>query len=197
MIMIENSACQIASAADADDGASTDDPGSSPVTLVIQDEAWRRLDGVDTLVDRAVTAVASALPDTAGREVAIVLAGDADLRALNAQFRGLDKPTNVLSFPHLAAPGAPDDDEASPLGDIVIAYETVMREAEEDCKPPLHHLAHMIVHGLLHLAGFDHEDDSEAAEMEALERAILADMGIADPYRSAADEQPLTGGCAA
>lgn len=108
-----------------------------------------------------------------------MLTDNATIRALNRDWRNHDKPTNVLSFPS-AAPRV----EGSPvlLGDIVIAYETVVAEARADGKPFVDHLAHLVLHGFLHLLGFDHEDDRAAAEMEALERDILAALLVPDPY---------------
>ena len=116
-------------------------------------------------------------------EIAIRLTTDAELQALNRQFRGIDKPTNVLSFATLDDDG-PAMMEGMPLylGDIAVACETVTREAREQNKSVAEHLSHMIVHGTLHLLGYDHEDDTEAQEMEALECQILAGLGIADPY---------------
>ncbi len=111
-------------------------------------------------------------------EISIVLADDAFVRELNRTWRNIDAPTNVLSFP------ADDDDGQGPclLGDVVLAYETIAREADAAGKPMLDHVTHLIIHGTLHLLGFDHEDEQEATEMEALETAILARLGIADPY---------------
>ena len=105
--------------------------------------------------------------------ISILLTNNAHIQHLNKEFRGKDKPTNVLSFP------ADEDDY---LGDIAIAYETICAEAIEQDKKFDHHLIHMVIHGLLHLKGYDHEDDLEAEEMEALEIKILADMGIENPY---------------
>ncbi len=99
---------------------------------------------------------------------------------LNRQWRGIDKPTNVLSFP-AAKPGVQGPPPL--LGDVIVAYETLAREAVEHAKPFLHHLAHLVVHGYLHLLGYDHRTDSEAGAMEGLERDILSRMRIADPYR--------------
>jgi len=105
-------------------------------------------------------------------ELSIVLADDAFVRELNKSFRGKDKPTNVLSFPN--------DEE--PLGDVILAYDTVAREAEEQKKSFKHHAAHLIVHGILHLQGHDHEEEEAAEKMERKEARILRGLGIADPY---------------
>ena len=106
-----------------------------------------------------------------------MLADDAFVQHLNKTWRGKDQPTNVLSFP--AGENTAGIDH---LGDIVLALETITREAREQDKKPADHLTHLVVHGMLHLLGYDHEDDDEAEEMEALERRILAGLGIADPY---------------
>ncbi|HKW53931.1 MAG TPA: rRNA maturation RNase YbeY [Stellaceae bacterium] len=128
---------------------------------------------------RAALGGAGGMAGTA--ELSIVLGDDALVQALNRQWRGLDKPTNVLSFPvALVAlpPGAP-----RLLGDIVLAFETLAAEATAQGKPLAHHLRHLVVHGVLHLVGFDHEAAGEAARMEALEVAVLAGLGVPDPYR--------------
>ena len=170
------------------DGPSDEEPGPSPAGLVVLHEAWRGLHGALSAVHGAVNASYALAPELAGGEIAIALASDAEIRALNARFRGQDKPTNVLTFP--SAPLA-DTSASDASGDIVIAYETLLREASAEGKDPLHHLAHLTVHGLLHLAGYDHESDGEAEEMEALERRILFNLGIADPYRSDSEgDQP-------
>jgi len=109
-------------------------------------------------------------------EIAILLTDDSEIRELNRTWRKQDKATNVLSFP------APAGSAGTHLGDIVIAFETVAREAKEEGKPLGHHLAHLAVHGYLHLAGYDHDNDAAAATMERLETEILARLGIPDPY---------------
>ncbi len=110
----------------------------------------------------------------------MVLADDATVQDLNRRYRGIDKPTNVLSFP---IRNEPQQAEAVRLlGDVVLGYGTVSREAEAGGKPLGHHLCHLIVHGVLHLVGYDHETDKDAAEMEPLETAILARLNIPDPY---------------
>lgn len=118
-------------------------------------------------------------------EVSILLADDETVRTLNRAWRGQDKPTNVLSFASL-------DDEDEPrvpgapllLGDVILAFETTAREAADQGKPLADHFGHLVVHGVLHLLGYDHEEDAEAEEMEALESSILAALGIPDPYAS-------------
>jgi probable rRNA maturation factor len=130
---------------------------------------------------RAAFAAAADGHEAGGRvEISVVLADDATMRDLNRRYRGIDKPTNVLSFPIDDTPGL----EAGPrlLGDVVLGFETVRREAEAGAKPLGHHVSHLIVHGVLHLVGYDHETDSDAAVMEPLETAILARLNIPDPY---------------
>lgn len=114
-------------------------------------------------------------------ELSLLFTDDAHVRVLNRDWRGKDKPTNVLSFPAFEV--APGDPVPPMLGDIALAFETVQAEAGLEQKPFDHHLTHLIVHGLLHLLGHDHEDDEEAEAMEALERAALARLAIPDPYR--------------
>lgn len=109
----------------------------------------------------------------------MVFTDDAQMRELNRDWRKLDKPTNVLSFP---APRAPGAQPVTPLGDIFLGLETVKREAEEQGKAFRDHTAHLIVHGFLHLIGYDHETEAEAEEMEGEEIAVLARLGISNPY---------------
>ena len=113
-------------------------------------------------------------------ELSLVFTDDAAIRTINAEWRGLDKATNVLSFP--AYPIEPGDAPGPMLGDIVIARETVEREASELGKSVDDHLTHLLVHGFLHLFGYDHLDEDEAEEMEGLETRILARLGLSDPY---------------
>jgi probable rRNA maturation factor len=148
------------------------------IDVLIEDPAWEAAEPrAAALAEIAATAVLEHERARAG-DIAILLAGDARLAELNAAFRGKDTPTNVLSFP--AATGA----EA--LGDIALAYGVCAREAAEQAKSLGHHLQHLTAHGVLHLLGYDHESDAEAEAMEAKERAILAELGVADPYATKA-----------
>ena len=152
--------------------------------VVVAADCWQREPDAEATVQRAIAAASAASDaDVGGAEVAVMLTDDATIRTLNKDYRGIDKPTNVLSFPAPEMDGV-DDEDAAPraLGDIAIAYETLRREADEEAKPFLNHLSHLAVHGFLHLIGHDHETDDEAEEMEALEVAILAQLGIPDPY---------------
>jgi probable rRNA maturation factor len=156
-----------------------------PITeVVIAADCWQSEPDAEATVQRAIVAASEATDaDVDGADVAVMLTDDATIRTFNKDFRGIDKPTNVLSFPAPEMDVA-DDEAPAPraLGDIAIAYETLRREADEETKPFLHHLSHLAVHGFLHLIGYDHETDEEADEMEALEVAILAQLGIPDPY---------------
>ncbi len=136
--------------------------------------AWRRrLPGVARLARETVRA---ALTDSGidAAEVSLVLTDDAAVRTLNRRWRGKDVPTDVLSFP---------TGEPSHIGDVVLAFETVAREAKEQGKPFAHHFRHLIVHGVLHLLGHDHGRDRDAARMESRERRILKEFGVSDPYQ--------------
>ncbi len=115
-------------------------------------------------------------------EIAIVFDDDKAVQALNRDFRGQDKPTNVLSFPAEPIAAATPFDDAQPLGDVILSLETLGREAEALEIPPQDHATHLVVHGVLHLLGFDHMDETQATEMETLETEILGQLGIADPY---------------
>jgi probable rRNA maturation factor len=156
--------------------------GALDIDLMIEEGAWPSEDALRALVDRAVpVALAEAEVEAVdGVELSLVFTDDDAIQSLNAEWRQKDKPTNVLSFP--AFPMAPGDPLPPMLGDIVLAYETVVREAELEGKPLENHITHLIIHGLLHLLGYDHETDAEAEEMEALERQALARLAIPDPY---------------
>ena len=154
------------------------------IDIAVEDERWAAtVPCLDRLVSRAVEAGLAILPDSQAAPVAVsvLLADDATVQALNRQWRGKDKPTNVLSFP--AAPQPLPPGAAVPLGDVVLAYETMVRKSGDQGKPLQTHLAHLLVHGTLHLVGQDHErGQAEAEAMEALEVAALAGLGIPDPY---------------
>lgn len=166
--------------------AASGSPAAPDIAVAITAPAWTEaLPEAERICIAAATAAleASARP----AEVSILLTDDAEVRRLNRDFRGQDKPTNVLSFPSGLAPGL---GAADMLGDIVLAFETVAGEAVRDGKTLDAHLRHLVVHGMLHLLGYDHETDEDAAVMEEREVAILAGMGIADPYRASEDERP-------
>ena len=149
---------------------------------------WPAVPDWDALTARAAVALAPFAPELANPRlsVSILFCDDAEVHSLNREWRGKDKPTNVLSFPMLERAdliGLSPDGPPELLGDIALAFETCAREANEKSVPLEHHAAHLIIHGLLHLAGLDHEVSPEdAAAMEALEIKALASMGIANPY---------------
>ena len=145
------------------------------IEIEVEAEDWTdAIDDVEAVVERA--AVAASGPPAGG--IVILLTDDETVRDLNHRFRGKDRPTNVLSFPAAAMPGA----DPQPLGDIVLAYGVCAREAEAQSKTLSNHLTHLIVHGVLHLRGRDHQEDTEAETMEGEERTILASLGVSDPY---------------
>lgn len=144
------------------------------IEIEVEAEAWAdALPSVEAVVE---TAAKAALGTVEG-DIVVLLTDDESVRELNARFRDKDRPTNVLSFP------APEN-AAPHLGDIVLAYGVCATEAQTQGKTLADHLSHLVVHGVLHLLGHDHEDDAEAEEMEAEEREILAQIGVADPYAS-------------
>ena len=156
-----------------------------PITevLVVAD-CWHDEPDAEAVIQRAIAAAAEIVDADVGEaELAVMLTDDDGIRTLNRNWRGIDKPTNVLSFPALQPTGARKADDAPRmLGDIAIAYQTMRREADEEQKPFDHHLSHLAVHGFLHLIGYDHENDDDAETMESLETEILAQLGIPDPY---------------
>ncbi|CAH1658539.1 endoribonuclease YbeY [Chelatococcus asaccharovorans] len=165
---------------EADDTADALIVNGLVVDITVEAGDWSALP-LASLIQRAVAAALEEAPvkPAEGAEVSIMLTDDAHIRALNRQWRGFDKPTNVLSFP-AAEPEAVG--ESSHLGDIVLAGETIAREAAGDDKSVSDHLCHLVIHGILHLLGEDHLDDEEAEAMEAREVAALARIGIANPY---------------
>jgi probable rRNA maturation factor len=155
------------------------------IAVLIEAPEWRkRVRNVALVVRRAARAAAAAAPLAGKSELCLVLADDLSVRRLNRQWRGKDKSTNVLSFPSGASPGGPASAAAPvPLGDVIIAYGVAMSEAARQGKTLAAHLVHLVVHGVLHLLGYDHELDADAERMEALEIEILGRLGVADPYR--------------
>ena len=149
--------------------------------VAINADGWQSEHSLRMLVDRVLEATLHGLEfDDVDSELSLVFTDDANIHTINSKWRHIDKATNVLSFP--AFPIQPGQRPGPILGDIVIARETVQREAQEENKSFDDHLSHLIVHGLLHLTGYDHQNDEEAEQMESLERKILASLGISDPY---------------
>ena len=160
----------------------TAEDGHGPVLdLIVDDPAWGDDARLHDLAARAISAAVAFLDeDCADESVSLLFTSDAAIAELNARHRGKPKATNVLSFPAPDMPLPPG--ELRPIGDIALAYGTVRAEADLEGKPFDHHVTHLIVHGFLHLLGFDHVDDAMAEEMESAERAILKSLDIADPY---------------
>jgi probable rRNA maturation factor len=162
-------------------GARAGAPPAPAVEILVESARWTTSRGVRPLLRRAIAEAAATLStmalSTRPVELAIVLTNDSAIRKLNRTWRGKDQPTNVLAFPARQQASPPGS-----LGDIVIAYETLAREAKAEGKPFSHHLAHLAVHGFLHLCGYDHETDRQAAAMERLEVAVLARLRIPNPY---------------
>jgi len=156
------------------------------IDVVIDSDLWKKHPDAEDAIRQAIAEAARASATLrGGGDIAVVLTDDTAMQALNKRWRGQDKATNVLSFPAQAMPGG---GESAHLGDIVIAFETTASEAERDGKPFAHHLAHLAVHGYLHLLGHHHETDREADVMERLETKILSRIGVPDPY--AGDRAP-------
>jgi probable rRNA maturation factor len=145
------------------------------IDIQVASPLWDAQPRAAQIVRDAIAAAAAALAAPSG-EVSVVLTDDASIQKLNRDWRNIDKPTNVLSFPAAKSGGA------TFLGDIVIAYETLARECADADRVFLHHLAHLTVHGFLHLIGYDHQNDSDADEMEGLESKIMLFMKMPDPY---------------
>ena len=144
--------------------------------LLITHDRWQDLPDLESTLERAFQAIFG-LVERSG-EIALQLTGDTEMQRLNAQFRGKDRPTDVLSFPA-------DERDAPFLGDLAVGYEISAADAESAGKTLPDHLSHLVIHGYLHLLGYNHEEDADAEEMEALERRALASLGIADPYSQA------------
>lgn len=145
------------------------------IDILVDERAWTAAEPRAVALTRLAASATLAAEGRQRARLAILLASDARLTALNAQFRGRQGPTNVLSF----GGGRPG---AIHLGDVALAFGVCVREAAEQGKPLAHHLQHLVAHGVLHLLGYDHESEVEADLMEAKERAILAGLGVPDPY---------------
>lgn len=154
---------------------------AASVDIDVQSPLWAEQPAAEQTVRDAIAAAAAL--STSGGEVSILLTDDSAVRVLNRDWRGIDKPTNVLSFP---APKNLSQGGAAILGDIVIAYETLKRESDDEDREFLHHLTHLTVHGYLHLLGYDHQTGAEAAAMEALESRIMTHMQLPDPWQGGA-----------
>jgi probable rRNA maturation factor len=153
-----------------------------PVLIDVEDNGWRRVPDLDDLAKRSVAAALAygrRSPDLL--EVSVLFIGDEEAARINSEWRGKSYPPNVLSFPAAPAMEVPEG-EAEPLGDIVLAAGVIAREAKEQSKSFEAHTSHLIVHGTLHLLGYDHMEPSDALKMEAAEAAILRGLGYPDPY---------------
>jgi len=171
------------SAKDAPSGEG--EPSRTCTDIVIEDERWASVTGLEDLIPNlAAETFRAARLSPENHSVSIALLSDAEVRGLNKAFRGKDAPTNVLSFPSSASAHAVNrKGEPHFLGDVALAYETVVSEASAQGKTVIQHAAHLVVHGVLHLAGCDHDGDADAERMESTEGAVLARFGIPDPYR--------------
>jgi probable rRNA maturation factor len=150
------------------------------IDVMVQSPRWKKQPRASAIVRKAIQAAAKAT-STPRAELAIVLTDESAIQALNRDWRGFDKPTNVLSFPAPKRRAGRAHDDRS-LGDVIIAFQTVAREAGDEGKPFKYHLSHLAVHGFLHLLGYDHETDRDARTMERLEVKILAGLRVPDPY---------------
>jgi probable rRNA maturation factor len=150
--------------------------------IMVEAEAWSQAGDIEHIAQRAAEAALAVAPDAHDEELGatLLLTDDAAVQELNRSWRGRDKPTNVLSFPS-GSPALPG--EPRHLGDVALAYETLVREASQEGKSLADHAAHLVVHGILHLLGQDHVDEAQAETMERIEVAALAQIGVADPYR--------------
>jgi probable rRNA maturation factor len=176
----------------ADPGPSSTEKSSagSPleVEVIRHAEIWDRITVSEAALIRAARAAFAAASPARHEpcEATLVLTDDEEMRKLNRNWRGKDSSTNVLSFP-AGDPVSAIPREPGPLGDVLLAAETVLAEANDKGVPVADHASHLVVHGMLHLLGFDHKQDADAERMEALETKVLAGLGIADPYAADAE----------
>ena len=163
---------------------------SNIIEISVAEPLWRSVESIDfnQLVDKALSASLNEVHFASTKlfELSVLLTGDEEIQQLNKQYRNMDKSTNVLAFEsgvNIKAQLESDAEYPISLGDIVLSYQTIKKEAEEQCKKIDDHITHLLVHGVLHLLGFDHQDDFEAEEMESLEAKILAEtFQITNPY---------------
>lgn len=159
------------------------------VDTLVEDNIWKaKLSNHDDMIQNTVEKTLHHLnifeKNDKIAEISVTLTNDESIQSLNKDYRGKDKPTNVLSFPQIDWSNDDwKDDPVVMLGDVVVSFETIAREAEEQSKSLEHHFTHMLVHSIVHLFGYDHETDEEAEEMETLEIEILKQMGIENPYQ--------------
>lgn len=177
-------------AAQDDAGAPSEDP------LQRFDVEWIARDGCQTLLaeldTNGIVELISTAPELEAfgpAEITVVIADDAEVARLNSRFRGVDRPTNVLSFP--SGDGSAGHGEPYHLGDLIIARETVLREAEARGGVAAEHAIHLVLHGILHLCGYDHDADAEAEVMENLETELMQRLGLGDPYGAPTEPEPL------
>lgn len=163
------------------------------LALAVEAGEWGDVEAIETLAETALAAAVADLAKLEAQpfpndppEVSLVLTDDAMMAEINSQWRDQPKPTNVLSFP--AFPLEPGGQPGPMLGDIILARETIVREARELEKPVDEHISHLIVHGFLHLFGYDHMENDDAEKMEAIETRILSSLGLSDPY---GDTEPV------
>lgn len=162
------------------------------IAVHVADAGWRRVGAISRLARRAALAALEAGASSTQKralaksngELALTFSNDAMLKRLNGRYRGKHKPTNVLSFGSPADWDTAPDGELQPLGDVILARETVLREAREQGKTAAAHASHLVVHGVLHLLGYDHQRAADASRMEAIEIDVLSQLGIADPYQA-------------
>ena len=158
--------------------------------LDIDDKRWRQIPKLREELERVTKITLASLPKniTFPTSFTLLLTNDARLRRLNRDFRGQDKPTNVLSFPQFEASELTKNGKGKgpiALGDIALAYQYVVGEAQKDNKILINHVSHLLIHGLLHLFGYDHMSEAEALSMERLEKRVMAKLGLPDPYKVA------------
>ncbi len=158
------------------------DPSRTCADITAGDDRWLSAPGIEDLIEKLAAATLQKARLAPERHcVSVALLSDAEIQSLNKAFRGKDAPTNVLSFPSASGMRRASVEPLF-LGDVALAYETVVSEASSQGKTVIQHAAHLVVHGVLHLAGYDHGADADAERMEQAERAILAEFGIPDPY---------------